>query len=195
MPILTRTQKRQAATREKIFRVAMELFAKNGFENTTVSEITEAADIGKGTFFTYFPTKEAIFRQPGEMAMESMTLAAEQGLNAGKPIAKILKNVLTASADWHEENKFITQQMSKSNLSFSTDTSSNKGNLLTLLASLIAEGQKIGEFNKKVNAQDAALVLAGTYFTVIAMWAHSEGRALREWLESSVDVVVKGLSA
>ena len=195
MPPLTRTQKRQAATREKIFRVAMELFTKNGFENTTVSEITEAADIGKGTFFTYFPTKEAIFRQPGELAMENMTLAAEQGLNAGKPIAKILKSVLTASADWHEENKTITRQMSKSNFSFSTDTSSNKGNLLTLLVRLIAEGQKSGEFNKKVNAQDAALVLAGTYFTVITMWSHSEGRALREWLESSVDVILKGLSA
>lgn len=195
MPTLTRTQKRQAATREKIFRVAMELFAKKGFEHTTVAEITEAADIGKGTFFTYFPTKEAIFHQPGKMAMENMSLVVEQGLQAGQPIAKILKNVITVSADWHEENKIITRQMSKSNLAFASDESSNKGNLQTLLASLIVKGQKSGEFKKQLNASDAALVLVGTYFAVITAWSHSEGRPLRAWLESSLNTVLEGLAA
>src|SRR5512145_2974577 len=98
---LSRVQRRQKQTRERIFRVAMELFQKKGFEQTTVSEITEAADIGKGTFFTYFPTKEAIFRQPGEMAIEAMTIAAQEGLEKDKPLAKTLKNVLTAFAEWH----------------------------------------------------------------------------------------------
>lgn len=192
---LTRTQKRQTATRERIFRAAMELFAQKGFENTTVAEITQAADIGKGTFFTYFPTKEAIFHQPGEMAMEKMAVIAQEGMDKGKPLAKILKNVLTASADWHEENKAITQQMSKSNLAISMDDSSNKGKFLELLTRLVVAGQKSGEFNKKLNAQDVAVVLAGTYFTVLAFWAHSEGRTLREQMESSVDVVLKGLLA
>jgi len=122
-----------------------------------------------------------------------MALAAQDGLNAGKPLAKILKNVLTASADWHEANKSITQQMSKSNIVFSMDESSNKGKLLELLTQLVAAGQKNGEFNKKVNTEDAAILLAGLYFTVIAVWAHSESRSLRERMESSVDVVLKGL--
>jgi AcrR family transcriptional regulator len=191
---LTRTQKRQKETRERIFRIATELFAEKGFENTTVSDITEAADIGKGTFFTYFPTKEAIFRQPGEMAMANMSLAAQTGMSASLPLAKILKNVLTASVDWHEANKSITRQMSKSNFSMDI-TSPNKGNLMNLLARLIILGQKKGEFNSAISAQDAALVLAGTYFIVTAAWAISEDRTLRERMESSVDVVLKGLQS
>lgn len=193
---LSRVQRRQKQTRERIFRVAMELFQKKGFEQTTVSEITEAADIGKGTFFTYFPTKEAIFRQPGEMAIEAMTIAAQEGLEKDKPLAKTLKNVLTAFAEWHEANKALTRQMSKSSFMLSTDESaSNKGRLLSLLMQLITTGQKNGEFNKKLDPQDAATVLAGMYFTVIAVWAHTEGRSLRDMIESSIDIILKGLLA
>jgi AcrR family transcriptional regulator len=196
MPPLTRTQKRQKETKERIFRVAMELFKQKGFENTTVAEITEAADIGKGTFFTYFPTKEAIFRQPGEIAMEDMLLAAQDGLEKGKPVAKILKSVMTVSAAWHESNKAITQQMSKSSFVFSMDDeSSNKGKLLELLSQLIVAGQKSGEFNSKINVQDAAIIIAGMYFTVIAFWAYSDNGSLRTRMESSVDVILKGLQA
>jgi len=193
---LTRTQKRQKATRERIFHVAMELFERQGFDNTTVSEITEAADIGKGTFFTYFPTKEAIFRQPGETAMEGMSRAAQEGLDAGQPLTETLKNVLTASVDWHEANQLITRQMSKTSFAFSLDDeATNKGRLIELLTQLVEAGQKSGQFNFRLNAQDAGIVLAGIYFTVIAVWAYSDNGSLRERMESSVDVILQGLLA
>ena len=191
---LTRTQKRQKETRERIFRVAMQLFAEKGFENTTVAEITEAADIGKGTFFTYFPTKEAIFRQPGEMAMKSMLGAAQEGMETGQRMAQTLKNVLTASSEWHEANKTITQHMSRSSFTFPLDDqASNKGKLVELLTQLVRAGQQRGEFDNTINAQDAAIVLVGTYFTVIAVWAAWEGYSLRERMESAADVILKGL--
>lgn len=190
---LTRTQKRQKETKERIFRVAMELFIENGFENTTVSDITEAADIGKGTFFTYFPTKEAIFRQLGEMMMETMSAAAEEGMKAKQPIPVILKNTLTASADWHEANKPITQQMVRLSVSVEPNTP-NKRRLLELLKNLIHIGQENGELNNEVNVQDAALVLGAIYFTAVSFWALTENVSLRERLASSVDVVLEGLS-
>jgi len=50
-----RVSRRRARTRERIFTEAMRLFAERGFDTVTVADITEAADIGKGTFFTPFP--------------------------------------------------------------------------------------------------------------------------------------------
>lgn len=192
---LTRTQKRQNETRERIFRAAMQLFAEKGFENTTVAEITEAADIGKGTFFTYFPTKEAIFRQPGQLALEAIASAAQTGLAQGQPVAQALKGALTASAAWHEANKSLTGQMVKSNFSFSLDDASSKGKLLELLMRLVAAGQQAGEFKQDIQAQDAALVLAGVYFSVIAYWATSEDRPLAGRMAAALDVILKGLGA
>jgi AcrR family transcriptional regulator len=51
-----RRERRRAETREKLFRAAMRLFAEQGFFETTTEDITEAADVGQGTFCNYFPT-------------------------------------------------------------------------------------------------------------------------------------------
>jgi AcrR family transcriptional regulator len=40
--------------------VALELFAERGYQQTTVAEIAEAAEVSKGTVFAYFPSKEDI---------------------------------------------------------------------------------------------------------------------------------------
>lgn len=54
------TAETQAATRDRILRVSDQLFATQGFEATTTRDIARSAEIGVGTLFNYFPTKEAI---------------------------------------------------------------------------------------------------------------------------------------
>ena len=49
--------------RNEIARKAMELFAKNGFENTPIRQITAHAGIGKGTFYDYFTDKDDILNE------------------------------------------------------------------------------------------------------------------------------------
>ena len=54
----SRRERRRDELRERIFQAAIKLFIKQGFFNTTVEQITEVADVGKGTFFNYFESKE-----------------------------------------------------------------------------------------------------------------------------------------
>ena len=46
--------------RDLILNKAIELFAKNGFENVKVSDITNSISIGKGTFYLYFQNKQEL---------------------------------------------------------------------------------------------------------------------------------------
>src|SRR5450755_797061 len=62
-----RRQRHAAEIRERLFRAALDLFAQHGFHDTTVEDITNAADVGKGTFFNYFPSKEHILGVLGEV--------------------------------------------------------------------------------------------------------------------------------
>ena len=47
-------------TRARIARTALELFISQGYAETTLDQIAEAADVGRRTIFDHFPTKEAI---------------------------------------------------------------------------------------------------------------------------------------
>ena len=58
---LTRRERKKEETKERIFKAALALFKQRGVEATTIEEICEKADVGKGTFFNYFPRKEAVF--------------------------------------------------------------------------------------------------------------------------------------
>ncbi|MBN1598174.1 MAG: TetR/AcrR family transcriptional regulator [Bacteroidales bacterium] len=44
--------------RQKIMDSALDLFAKNGYDNTSISQIASKADISKGLLYNYFKSKE-----------------------------------------------------------------------------------------------------------------------------------------
>lgn len=48
-------------TKRKIFETSMELFAKKGYDGTSVEEITSIVGIAKGTLYCHFSSKEEIF--------------------------------------------------------------------------------------------------------------------------------------
>src|SRR5262245_55518218 len=54
------TAETKHATRQRILEVAQKQFARQGFEATTTRDIAREANIGVGTLFNYFPTKESI---------------------------------------------------------------------------------------------------------------------------------------
>lgn len=51
------TGRRPSTSRAELERVALDLFATRGFEETTVDDIAAAAGIGRRTFFRYYPSK------------------------------------------------------------------------------------------------------------------------------------------
>ncbi len=54
----TLRERKHERTRQAILSAATELFSKQGYAQTTITEIAEAAEVGRRTFFSYFPTKE-----------------------------------------------------------------------------------------------------------------------------------------
>jgi Transcriptional regulator len=72
-PKLDRQARRRAETRAKLIEAARALFARQGVDATRINEITEEADVGFGSFYNYFDSKEAIV---GAVVEEAATEAA-----------------------------------------------------------------------------------------------------------------------
>ncbi|MCR5779162.1 MAG: TetR/AcrR family transcriptional regulator [Bacteroidaceae bacterium] len=68
----------QQKTRQLLVDVARQLFAKHGFENTTMNDIAEASGKGRRTLYTYFKNKEEIYAAVinGELQRISSTFLA-----------------------------------------------------------------------------------------------------------------------
>jgi len=54
-------EKKKKKTRTAILDAALNLFTRQGYENTSISQLAQAAGIGKGTVYGYFETKSEIF--------------------------------------------------------------------------------------------------------------------------------------
>jgi AcrR family transcriptional regulator len=67
------------ARRDRMYEAAVTLFREQGYENTTVDQITRRAGVAKGTFFNYFPTKDAVLRYMGARAIGRLGAASLAG--------------------------------------------------------------------------------------------------------------------
>jgi AcrR family transcriptional regulator len=60
MPQPDRRGRRREKTRRALLEAALALIASRGLESTRIEDVTEAADLGKGAFYNYFDSKEAL---------------------------------------------------------------------------------------------------------------------------------------
>lgn len=77
---LSRQDRRRAKTRNQLLQAAKRLLATKGFHATKIADIAAAADVGTGTFYLYFPTKDALF---ADLVRET-AFAAKQAMDAAK---------------------------------------------------------------------------------------------------------------
>lgn len=69
--------------REQLLTAAREVLAEHGYERTTVSSIASKASVAQGTFYLYFPSKEALPAALSEQVAEQMGAAAERAAERG----------------------------------------------------------------------------------------------------------------
>lgn len=107
--------RKKIATRDAIRREAMRLFRVNGYGQTTIEQIAEAADIAPSTFFRYFATKESVL-MANDLDQVTVDALIEQPADMGSLAAfrrAIEITFATVSADsWRFERARIRMVLS-----------------------------------------------------------------------------------
>ena len=76
-------ERQKERRRARIYGVAIELFKQGGFQSTTATDIARASNVSRGTFFNYYPYKEAVLLDYGSAVVEGLRRHAEARLGEG----------------------------------------------------------------------------------------------------------------
>ena len=194
----TRRQQQGAATSQRLYETALQLFATQGYEETTVESIARAAGVAKGTFFVHFPSKEAVLAHLGKQQMQRLfTAITENPSFASADIRTQLRLVYRTLADGvdvqPELARKYTRVMLQSDYAF--DNQLLGVDLLDeLLLPIIRAAQTRGELRADATAEELTLLIRGTYFVVITAWFQRPDVPLVSQAARALELLLSGLT-
>jgi AcrR family transcriptional regulator len=120
-----RIQKRANRTRKKLKEAALGIFSEKSVHAVTIEEITEKADLGKGTLYQHFEDKEQIVVTLIEEAVEHLIRLIRRYDSAPETLQEMLEHLLNAHYEFSVESReeFLLLFQGKLLLKLESDTS------------------------------------------------------------------------
>jgi AcrR family transcriptional regulator len=143
--------------RERVLSAARAQFAANGLD-AQVDDIARAADVGVGTVYRHFPTKEALlealaadrFKRLAEWAREAL-----QAPDAWEGFCGFLRR----SAELGANDRLLSEAMAERDAFQGAQR--EKDELMEATAALVERAQAAGELRPEIGAQDIAMLMCG----------------------------------
>jgi AcrR family transcriptional regulator len=193
-----RRERRRNEIRERIFSAALRLFAERGYLQTTVEDITEAADVGKGTFFNYFPTKEHVLASYGDERVATIERALEKARAGKEPVIAILKELAVSAAGQSSASPELLRSIFAAHLSSATIRAELQKRMQcfrNLMAEIFVLGQARGEIRRDRSAAGMARMTHIVFMGVTIAWAVNPDSSLRKSAEEVWDSISPSLRA
>lgn len=121
-------ERKRARTRQAIVDAAAELFERHGYTATTIADITDAAEIGTRTFFSYFASKEELLF-PEHDARLAAAIAA---IDARGPDDRPADLLLRALRDVNESSTEMASPMARLRMRLTQSVPAVRGRSLQL---------------------------------------------------------------
>lgn len=168
---LTRRERKKEETRRRIFETAITMFREHGFEQTTVDEITEKADVGRGTFFNYFPRKESVLAYLSEervaLAEQNAAALLEDRASASEKLLDIYTFAATAYLKDRELSRYVFNEWMKRAFQ-PTEEAGQRWH--KLVVAVIEQGQTAGELRADVQPVVMESLLSSVYISTLYYW-------------------------
>lgn len=173
-----RTERYRREIFERLVESARNAIYSRSLADVTVNDITEAADVGKGTFGNYFPSKEHVLLHVDKFPARILE-AVERARTGAQPVRQVIENLVRDSL-WPQnldrswltffENflrALITSPDVRSLIAEQLDTTRQAYTML------IAVGQERGEFRRDRSVEELAAHLQSVFLghTMIE-WVH-----------------------
>jgi AcrR family transcriptional regulator len=185
-------------TRVRLFRAALQLFADRGFPNVTVEDITEAADVGKGTFFNYFESKDHVLGVMTEVQLAHVGEAMHAAQSGKRSIQSILHQLFLRLAQEpgrspHLARTFVASFLASDVVRGMIQRRLSEGR--AAVAMIFKDGQARGEIDSKLNSADLALEMQQVLLGTVMLWSLNGEPELAACVENSFRLFWRAISA
>ena len=195
-PRAGRRERHRTETRDRLYRAALALFAERGFLETTVEDITESADVGKGTFFNYFPTKEHILAEFGGQRTAAVERALQNARVTKGPVVDVLRELVGDAVGQADKSAALLRAIFAAHASGASvrDELVKRMHLARrILAQIILLAQERGEIRRDIPAMDLARMTQRIFMGVTMSWAIKPDSTLRKTAEQIWDFIQPNL--
>jgi AcrR family transcriptional regulator len=194
-----RRKRKKAAVRAHILATAIQLFSQHGLDAVTVDQIADAADIGKGTIYNYFSTKEDIvvaFMVDFETRVQARVrrLVTSRG-SLESILAGFIRFQFQMKEPYHQFVRVFLGQMFLHAEQFIPYMLEMQKTIDPPLEALFQGLQKRGRIRKDVSVPDLILIFKTIHLGLSALWA-VEGppfRYTRKTLKLEIKLFCQGL--
>jgi AcrR family transcriptional regulator len=193
-----RRQRRAAETRLRLFRCALQLFAERGFPNVTVEDITEAADVGKGTFFNYFESKDHVLGVMAEIQLGKVREALALSESGKQTIYAVLQRLSLRVAEEPGRSPDLARALITSFLASEAVRRNIERNMSEgrkVVGQIVAAGQRRGEIDSRLKKEKVALQLQQAFMGTLLLWSLQGKPALATRLEESFQHFWRAIAA
>ncbi|MBI5514690.1 MAG: TetR/AcrR family transcriptional regulator [Deltaproteobacteria bacterium] len=185
--------------RDRILRAAVKVFARKGFYASRVSEIARAAGVADGTIYLYFKSKDelltSLFEDRMVRLLERMRAAAAAHPRGPDRLRAVLELQLGLLAEERDLAEVITVNLRQSTRFLKQFATRRFAEYLDLMATMVADGQRAGEFRADLSPRVVARALFGALDGVAMTWALGNGdpESLRRASAQVAELFLRGL--
>lgn len=193
---LSRREQKKLYSRQAILDAATRLFQSRGLEDVSIADIMNEANLGIGTFYNYFGSKEDVLMELLGRIMQEIAEKARLLSTGKKPIPDGLRELFLAAAALLAENRFVlplflhaAQQAAAPE---GVQAESAAPPFASLFVRLVEAGQKNGEFRSDI----PAAVITELFHSLFQAAAFSRlGLPFEENVRLKLDLILDGAQA
>jgi TetR/AcrR family fatty acid metabolism transcriptional regulator len=182
-------------TKNRIIESAKKLFAEQGYQKTTVVDISKQAGLSEAALYEYFQGKEDLLLAIPDLWVSDLLADVQEQLFGIKGAINKLRKYLWWNLRRIEQAPLdakIVYLFLKTNANFmNTPVYANVRNLYAHLLSIFEEGQKTGEMKAGMNPYMARDIFVGTMDHIVTRWLLKDmSYSLFDNLDSIFDLMV-----
>lgn len=186
--------------REAIIEAAARVFASKGFHSARVEEIAREADVGKGTVYEYFESKEDLFKKMIDHISGKHIKFLVSDLRNMKTVSEQIERIILEHLYFMQEHKKTARLILSDHFTLSEEMRKwlvvKRDEKIHFIKDLIAKGVQSGEFRAGIDSNTAAHVVFGATAAVGGLVAtSSENKDIETVARELLRIILEGLES